>query len=282
MCLGPCLLSPPIPVPAPSRGSTLAHPTPSAGYCTGWGDPHYVTFDGLYYSYQGNCTYVLVEEVAPTVDNFGVYIDNYHCDVRDQVSCPRTLIVHHETQEVLIRTVQMAPVKVQVCRWGPLSGRPGRVLQSPAGRGQCSGAFGDPLTAPTQPLPPPWPQVSAQESLPRDRGCWAGPDLHPSAMEGAQPLPQAPISLGGSMGGISLPPDPGPAGQRRGRRNRTGEVTGSDRPPQHEERWGGTQLAWPRPTPPPPALTRRPPWSEDPGRAGLQLSAHTACPAGRP
>ncbi|XP_057584117.1 mucin-2-like [Hippopotamus amphibius kiboko] len=83
-------------------------------YCTGWGDPHYVTFDGHYYSYQGNCTYVLVEEIAPTVDNFGVYIDNYHCDVRDQVSCPRTLIVRHETQEVLVKTVHMMPMRVQV------------------------------------------------------------------------------------------------------------------------------------------------------------------------
>uniref|UniRef100_A0A8D0TM23 Mucin-2 n=1 Tax=Sus scrofa TaxID=9823 RepID=A0A8D0TM23_PIG len=83
-------------------------------YCTGWGDPHYVTFDGLYYSYQGNCTYVLVEEATPTVDNFGVYIDNYHCDVNDQVSCPRTLIVRHETQEVLLKTVHMMPVTVQV------------------------------------------------------------------------------------------------------------------------------------------------------------------------
>lgn len=68
-------------------------------YCTGWGDPHFVTFDGLYYSYQGNCTYVLVEEITPTVDNFGVYIDNYHCDANDKVSCPRTLIVRHETQD---------------------------------------------------------------------------------------------------------------------------------------------------------------------------------------
>ncbi|KAL6085445.1 hypothetical protein STEG23_022751, partial [Scotinomys teguina] len=83
-------------------------------YCTGWGDPHFVTFDGLYYSYQGNCTYVLVEEIIPKVDNFGVYIDNYHCDVNDQVSCPRTLIVRHETQEVLIKTVHLMPIKVQV------------------------------------------------------------------------------------------------------------------------------------------------------------------------
>ncbi|XP_021022758.1 mucin-2 [Mus caroli] len=83
-------------------------------YCTGWGDPHFVTFDGLYYSYQGNCTYVLVEEITPTVDNFGVYIDNYHCDANDKVSCPRTLIVRHETQEVQIKTVSMMPIEVQV------------------------------------------------------------------------------------------------------------------------------------------------------------------------
>ncbi|KAL8205108.1 UNVERIFIED_CONTAM: hypothetical protein K2H54_000236 [Gekko kuhli] len=85
-----------------------------SGYCTGWGDPHYKTFDGLYYSYQGNCTYTLVEEINKNIDNFGVYIDNYHCDPREPVSCPRTLFVRHETQEVRITTVREVPMKVQV------------------------------------------------------------------------------------------------------------------------------------------------------------------------
>ncbi|NXJ84620.1 MUC2L protein, partial [Trogon melanurus] len=83
-------------------------------YCTGWGDPHYMTFDGLYYSYQGNCTYVLVEEINKKVDNFGVYIDNYHCDAQDAVSCPRTIIVRHETQEVRIATTKPNTMQVEV------------------------------------------------------------------------------------------------------------------------------------------------------------------------
>ncbi|NXC17475.1 MUC2L protein, partial [Corythaeola cristata] len=83
-------------------------------YCIGWGDPHYLTFDGLYYNYQGNCTYVLVEEIDKKVDNFGVYIDNYNCDALDAVSCPRTLIVRHETLEVHMATVKPNTLQVEV------------------------------------------------------------------------------------------------------------------------------------------------------------------------
>lgn len=125
---------------------TSTYKSSSTGYCTGWGDPHFVTFDGLYYSYQGNCSYVLMEEITPTVDNFGVYIDNYHCDVSDEVSCPRTLIVRHETQEVQIRTLQLMPIVVQVW-WLGLVGQlkcvsHGLTLWAPGDRGLGCGFTG--------------------------------------------------------------------------------------------------------------------------------------------
>lgn len=84
-------------------------------HCNGWGDPHYTTFDGVYYSYQGNCSYVLVEEITPKFDNFGVYIDNVHCDIRDQVSCPRSIIVTFDTLVVELRNTETGGrVKLQV------------------------------------------------------------------------------------------------------------------------------------------------------------------------
>lgn len=55
-----------------------------------------------------------MEEIYKEVDNFGVYIDNYHCDTRDVVSCPRALIVRYETQEVRIATVRPNTVQVEV------------------------------------------------------------------------------------------------------------------------------------------------------------------------
>uniref|UniRef100_A0A3B3I7T5 Mucin-2-like n=1 Tax=Oryzias latipes TaxID=8090 RepID=A0A3B3I7T5_ORYLA len=67
--------------------------------CEGWGDPHYITVDGLYYSYQGNCTYVLVEEIV-TKYHLKIYIDNVFCDVGEDVSCPRSIIISFRSQTV--------------------------------------------------------------------------------------------------------------------------------------------------------------------------------------
>uniref|UniRef100_A0A8D3D3I4 Mucin-2-like n=1 Tax=Scophthalmus maximus TaxID=52904 RepID=A0A8D3D3I4_SCOMX len=69
--------------------------------CEGWGDPHYITFDGLFYSYQGNCTYVLMEEILPK-HNLKIYIDNVFCDPTEDVSCPRSLIITYNSQAVAL------------------------------------------------------------------------------------------------------------------------------------------------------------------------------------
>ncbi|NP_034974.2 mucin-5AC precursor [Mus musculus] len=72
--------------------------------CSGWGDPHYITFDGTYYTFLDNCTYVLVQQIVPVFGYFRVLIDNYYCDVGDSVSCPQSIIVeYHQDRVVLTR-----------------------------------------------------------------------------------------------------------------------------------------------------------------------------------
>ncbi|XP_012888811.1 PREDICTED: mucin-5AC [Dipodomys ordii] len=72
--------------------------------CSGWGDPHYITFDGTYYTFLDNCTYVLLQQIVPVFGHLRVLVDNYFCDPKDQVSCPQSIIVeYHQDRVVLTR-----------------------------------------------------------------------------------------------------------------------------------------------------------------------------------
>ncbi|XP_043084737.1 mucin-2-like [Puntigrus tetrazona] len=71
-------------------------------FCEGWGNSHYMTFDGLFYSYQGNCTYILMEEIRPRY-HLKIYIDNIDCDISEHASCPRSVTVSYNDQVVTLR-----------------------------------------------------------------------------------------------------------------------------------------------------------------------------------
>ncbi|XP_069660134.1 intestinal mucin-like protein [Haliaeetus albicilla] len=93
--------------------------------CSGWGDPHYITFDGTYYTFLENCTYVLVKQIVPKYDNFRVYIDNYYCDSEDGLSCPKSIIIFYKSAEVVLTRKLMNGVMTNVMYFNQKIVKPG-------------------------------------------------------------------------------------------------------------------------------------------------------------
>ncbi|XP_061420431.1 mucin-2-like [Lethenteron reissneri] len=74
--------------------------------CSAWGDPHYTTFDGTYYTFTDDCTYVLVEQIVPVLPDFRVTVNNFRDCSGGGPACPRSITITYNGTNVTTETVE--------------------------------------------------------------------------------------------------------------------------------------------------------------------------------
>lgn len=68
---------------------------PFPGHCELFGDPHYVSFQGIPFDFLDQCSYILVEEQSPR-HNLTIAVDNFYCVPGLQGSCAKGLILKYQ------------------------------------------------------------------------------------------------------------------------------------------------------------------------------------------
>lgn len=78
---------------------------PTPGQCELYGDPHYISFQGVTFDFLDECTYVLVEEQSPR-HNLTIAVDNFFCIPGLEGSCAKGIILKYQNN---IATLSIIP-----------------------------------------------------------------------------------------------------------------------------------------------------------------------------
>ncbi|XP_035763536.1 mucin-2-like [Neolamprologus brichardi] len=69
--------------------------------CELYGEPHYISFQGVYFDFLDPCTYILAEERSPR-HNLTVAVDNSYCVPGNNGSCAKDIILRYQNNIVIL------------------------------------------------------------------------------------------------------------------------------------------------------------------------------------
>ncbi|XP_022111480.1 von Willebrand factor-like, partial [Acanthaster planci] len=69
--------------------------------CRAYGDPHYITYDGSKYNFQGDCRYILTTDGCDKEKTFEVIVENIACG-SEEVTCTKAVVFHFFDWEVTL------------------------------------------------------------------------------------------------------------------------------------------------------------------------------------
>ncbi|XP_041636867.1 mucin-2-like isoform X2 [Cheilinus undulatus] len=72
--------------------------------CDLYGDPHYITFQGVTFDFLDDCTYILVEERSPR-HHLMIAVDNFYCVPGLEGSCVKGIILKYQTSVATLKII---------------------------------------------------------------------------------------------------------------------------------------------------------------------------------
>ncbi|XP_029452978.1 otogelin-like protein [Rhinatrema bivittatum] len=72
------------------------------GICKSWGQYHFETFDGIYYYFPGNCSYIFAKDCSSPVPQYTVWVHNGRQCAGSVYSCLRSISLFFSGQEEII------------------------------------------------------------------------------------------------------------------------------------------------------------------------------------